>query len=57
MTERIFRYIPHRLRAAYEAAGWVASELGPPHGEYSCLMEFVGDGDPVEPDNVHGGKQ
>ena len=52
MTDRIFRYVPHRLRAAYEALGWAASELGPPHCFYSCLCEWMGDGEPVEPASI-----
>ncbi len=49
MTERIFRYVVHSKRAAYEACGWLISELGPPHCDYSVLAEWVGDGEPVEP--------
>lgn len=53
MTERIFRYVPHRLRADYEALGWVYSaDLGHTHGQYSCLMEFVGEGPPIEPSPI-----
>lgn len=50
MKERIFRYVLHSRRMAYEAAGWIFSaDLGLPHGFYSVLMEWAGAGDPVEP--------
>jgi hypothetical protein len=57
MTERIFRFVPHRLRDAYEALGWVASDLGPPHCFYSVLCEWMGDGEPVEPAPVMEARQ
>lgn len=49
MNERIFRYVIHSKREAYEALGWVASDLGAPHCFYSCLCEWIGEGEPVEP--------
>jgi len=50
MTDRIFRYVAHWRRSAYEACGWAYSaDLGPTHGQYSCLMEWVGDGEPRSP--------
>ena len=52
MSERIFKYVPHHLSAAYEAAGWIVSDLGPPHCFYSVLCEWMGDGEPVEPSSV-----
>ena len=37
---RFFRYVPHRLIAQYESAGWtVFAALGPVHGAWSCLMQ------------------
>jgi len=42
-----FRYVRHEDRQAYEAAGWAfAADLGPVHGEWSVLMEWIGDGEP-----------
>ena len=42
-----FRYVRHAERAAYEARGWVfAADLGLPHGAYSLLMEWRGEGEP-----------
>ena len=42
-----FRYVRHGERAAYEARGWVfAADLGLPHGAYSLLMEWRGEGGP-----------
>jgi hypothetical protein len=49
MTERIFKYVPHSLREAYESLGWIISELGPPHCDYSVLAEWIGDGEPLFP--------
>jgi hypothetical protein len=45
-----FRYVLHSRREAYEALGWTfAADLGPTHGEYSVLMKWSGEGEPVEP--------
>jgi len=45
-----YKYVIHSMVAAYEAAGWITvSNLGGPHGEYSVLMQWTGDGDPVMP--------
>ena len=49
MRERHFRYIPHSQRAAYEAIGWVVSDLGEPHSHYSVLGEWARPGEPVTP--------
>ena len=46
---RIFVYLAHRHRAAYEAAGWAITPLRLPHGVYSVLAEWIGDGEPVFP--------
>ena len=55
----IFRYVIHRLVPAYEALGWVATGLltGTHHGHWSELMEWKGDGEPVEPKAVADRKQ
>lgn len=47
--ERVFVYVSHRHRAAYEAIGWEITPLRLPHGHYSILAEWVGDGAPVFP--------
>lgn len=53
MTERVFRYVLHSRRSSYEALGWVFSaDLGPTHGAYSCLMEWAGEGEPIEPETA-----
>ena len=51
MSERTttFAYIPHRDRAAYVAAGWIVTPMRLPHGLYSSIGEWVGDGEPVFP--------
>jgi hypothetical protein len=42
-----FRYVRHAERADYEARGWVfAADLGLPHGAYSVLMQWAGEGVP-----------
>ena len=42
-----FRYVRHAEVAGYEARGWVfAADLGLPHGVYSVLMEWRGEGPP-----------
>ncbi len=47
---RIFQFVPYFRVADFEADGWVFScNLGAPHGFYSCLMEWCGDGEPIEP--------
>lgn len=49
MTERVFMYVVHNRRAAFEALGWVISELGPPHCFYAVLAEWCGEGEPKLP--------
>jgi len=48
-----FRYVPIADIPAYLAIGWewnpAAWPLHAPHGFYSVLMTWVGDGEPVEP--------
>jgi hypothetical protein len=41
-TDRIFRYVLHERVRDYERLGWmVVAELGPVHGEWSVLAEFI----------------
>ena len=42
------RYVPHSLRAEYEAKGWkVSCEMeGTNHGQWSVLMIYEGEGEP-----------
>ncbi len=42
-----YRYVRHAdlVRALIDGWRWCA-DLGQPHGEYSCLMEWAGDGEP-----------
>lgn len=51
IKETIFMYVLHSERAKFEALGWVAYELGPPHCFYSVLMEWCGEGEPRYPKN------
>lgn len=48
---QIFRYVPFHLVRAYEALGWQVTTilLGTPHGEYSVALQWLGNGEPVEP--------
>lgn len=42
-----FRYARHSDVPAWEAKGWkVVGDLGLPHSTYSCLMQWVGEGEP-----------
>ena len=39
---RWFRYVTHDKIIEFERKGWIiVSALGPPHGSYSVLMEYV----------------
>jgi hypothetical protein len=41
-TVRTFRYVLHERREDYERLGWmVVADLGPVHGEWSVLAEFI----------------
>lgn len=43
-----FRYVRHDDRAAFEAKGWKFSAyLHAPHGRWSVLMEWGGEGEPT----------
>lgn len=58
--ERIFMYVTHSRRAAFEALGWkFSAHLGRTHGMYSALYEWVGEGPPQFPteDCVNGRSQ
>lgn len=42
-----FRYSRHADVPAFEAAGWrIASDLGPTHGAWSVLLQWIGEGEP-----------
>ncbi len=46
---RFYSYGAHGRRAEFEAVGWIfAAELGFPHGAYSVLREWRGEGEPGE---------
>jgi hypothetical protein len=46
----LFRYVPHRLRAAYEAMGWVwVADMPGHHAVWAVLMMWGGDGEAREP--------
>jgi hypothetical protein len=41
---RMFAYVPFSEITEHYAQGWfIASLLGPPHGCYAVLMEYIGD--------------
>lgn len=41
---RMFRYcVRHRLDAALQMGWIVAADLGPTHGTYACLVEWICD--------------
>jgi hypothetical protein len=47
-TKLIFRYCRYGDLLLALALGWrYAADLGPAHGEWSCLVEWAGEGDPV----------
>lgn len=43
-----FQYVPHDQVESYLAKGWVIADtmLGTPHGNYSVLMKYTGEGEP-----------
>lgn len=43
-----YRYVLHRDRPTYEAAGWIVADdfAGCPHGVYAILMKWPGAGEP-----------
>lgn len=52
---RVFRYVRHEDRPAYERDGWIfAAELGPTHGYYSVLMEKIENTDDLTQKERHG---
>ena len=45
-----FRYVRHADVPRFIAAGWEhAADLGVPHGEWSVLMRWAGEGEPDGP--------
>lgn len=48
MTDRIFRYVRISRASDYILLGWMfAAELGPTHGEWSVLLEWRCDCQPI----------
>ena len=46
----LLRYVPHRLRAAYEAVGWVwVADMPGHHAVWAVLMRWDVDGEAREP--------
>lgn len=41
MAESTFRYIRHADAKNAAALGYILTTLSPPHGEYSCLAEWL----------------
>lgn len=57
MSDTFYKYVPHSETKAYEALGWrFASTLGSPHGFYSSLYVWGGEGEPKIP-NRHATKE
>lgn len=57
MTISWTKYIPKQQKEAYEELGWRVDDKlrESPHGEYSYIGVWQGDGDPVMPDlESHG---
>lgn len=51
MSELTYKYVPHWQTAQYEELGWqFAANLGPPHGCYSVLYVWAGEGEPKMPE-------
>lgn len=51
MTFRWTKYIRKEEREAYEALGWeIRDHLGQPHGEWSYLGVWTGEGEPKMPE-------
>jgi hypothetical protein len=49
-SERIFLYVPHAWFEKALELGWENPlNLGPPHNNYSILMEWRKDGEPIMP--------
>ena len=46
-----FRYVAHERVNEYESVGWVAHDglIGTIHGQWSTLMEWLGEGEVFEP--------
>jgi hypothetical protein len=51
MTNKIFHYVRHHEVEAYQKLGWVRHESldATHHSQWSSLMEWKGEGDPVKP--------
>lgn len=51
MTERMFKFVPNSQVRDYARLGWRASDAlnDTHHGEWSTLMEWMGEGEPVMP--------
>lgn len=49
-VERIFMYVPHSWVEKALEIGWEnPTDLGPPHNNYSMLMEWKKDSNPIMP--------
>lgn len=43
-----FRYVPHADLLWRMAQGWrYVADLGPPHSDHACLMQWSGEGEPA----------
>lgn len=48
MSARVFRYCRYGDLIRVLMLGWVwAADLGDTHGQWSCLVEWKGDGEPI----------
>lgn len=48
MSVQFFKYVRHSDVETYESKGWAFhSDLGAPHGFYSVLMIWTGEGEPT----------
>lgn len=51
MTDKIFHFVRNHEVPDWQRVGWTARPAltGTHHGEWSTLMEWTGDGEPVKP--------
>lgn len=55
MKESVFCYVPHSRQRQFEELGWeFESYLGLPHACYATLYKWVGEGEPVYPEEDIG---
>jgi len=52
MEDQVFAYVPHSRQKKFEDMGWeYECDLGYPHAAYASLYKWIGEGEPVYPEN------